>query len=306
MRDSASNKQVLHRKYGWWAVRGSNPRHSRCKRDRLSGSFEPKKNVDARVLNLRSLRLGAVIPLVFGGTIAWTKINILCYGDSITTGITHVQGQAFYAPGGYRPALAGALARRGISCQFVGSQTTNPPFAHAGYPGFAWTSVFNAQGTRIKWGIYDTTETAPADIVILFAGHNNLSVMDEDRDWNGVPTLQLRAKAMAQKVLLTRPTARVVLVGLTPLKTPDARTPFIDQWNADLTRFCATLRAEGLPIWPSHVEIGFDRNLHVQDALHPNGAGYEHIGTRLAGTIWTVLLQPVPLTWRRLVSSSTK
>lgn len=306
MRDSASNKQVLHRKYGWWAVRGSNPRHSRCKRDRLSGSFEPKKNVDARVLNLRSLRLGVVIPLVFGGTIAWTKINILCYGDSITTGITHVQDQPFYHPGGPRGAMSDALARRGISCQFVGSQTTNPPFAHAGYPGFAWTSVFNHSGTRIRWGIENTTENAPADIVVLWAGHNDLAVMGQDRDWAGVPTLQLRAKLMVQKVLLTRPTARVVLVGLTPLKTPDARTHFIDAWNADLTRFCATLRAEGLPVWPSHVENGFDPAIHVQDALHPNGDGYEHIGARLAGTIRTVLLQPVPLTWRRLVSSSTK
>lgn len=249
--------------------------------------------------------LALVIILVASLLCSAAPVKILGWGDSITTGITHVQGQAFYSPGGYRPALAGALARRGISCQFVGSQTTNPPFAHAGYPGFAWTSVFNAQGTRIKWGIYDTTETAPADIVILFAGHNNLSVMDEDRDWNGVPTLQLRAKAMAQKVLLTRPTARVVLVGLTPLKTPDARTPFIDQWNADLNRFCATLRADGLPVWPSHVEIGFGP-AYVQDALHPNRDGYEHIGTRLAGTIRTVLLQPVPLTWRRLVGGGAR
>jgi lysophospholipase L1-like esterase len=255
-----------------------------------------------RLRALLALAIISVTPTICSAA----PLNILCYGDSITTGITHVQGQPFYHPGGYRQALADALARRGLSCQFVGSQATNPPHNHAGYPGFAWASVFNAQGTRIRWGIYDTTENAPADIMILWAGHNHLAVMEQDRDWNGLQTLQARARTMVQKVLATRPNARVVLVGLTPLKTPDARTPFINAWNADLSRFCKVLQAEGLPAWPSHVEVGFDPVLHVQDALHPNGPGYEHIGNRLSGTIWAVLLQPVPLTWRRLLSSSTK
>lgn len=238
-------------------------------------------------------------------------LKILCLGDSITTGITHANGStAFYSPGGYRYWLEREANRRGHVIQFVGTQTVNPPGKHEGHPGFALTGVFNSQGQRIRWGIADVIPTAlpwiggaQPDTIIINGGHNDIAVSGQDADWAGPSTLQNRACLLCQMVHERRPNATIYLVSCNPYAAPQPLSWVLEEYDAQMPDLCATLRAEGLPVWPVRIHSLFGPG-DVYDALHPSASGYQKMGTEIARTIFPFAIEP-PRRLQRLKSTTT-
>ena len=255
--------------------------------------------------------LTTTLGTIFLASGTWSApIKILCVGDSITTGITHVSGTPFYSPGGYRIWLEREANRRGHAVQFVGTQTTNPPGGHEGWPGFSLWGVFNSQGQRIRWGIADVIPTAlpwiggaQPEIVVINGGHNDLAVSAQDSDWAGTITLQNRARNLCQMVHDRRPLATIYLVSANPYATPQPLSWVLAEYDADLPALCATLRAEGLPVWPVRIHGLFGPG-DIQDALHPSATGYEKMGTAIARAIFPFAFEP-PRRLPRLESTTT-
>ena len=203
--------------------------------------------------------------LLIAGVVSNDPIRIMPLGDHLTKGSKKVDGA-------YRTALYESLLNLGYNIDFVGSRksSTSSTFLDSDHEGHDDWSISD-------FGLYveQFIETEDPDIMILMVGSND-AINDVNEALDSFDEL-------LGKILSLRPSLEVFVTNLTMRKNSSENNR-IDSFN------------DGLPsLVQNHIDSGGYLNFVNVNAvvtsnlmstnIHPNNAGYNSIGERLAASI---------------------
>ena len=209
--------------------------------------------------------------------------RVLAYGDSLTAGYCD-DGYAF-SP--YAPALEGALELVRVDHVGHSGMTAREMVAHAGAPEAGLGAILDAAAAA----------GSPYALVVVLAGTNDMPNVPERRvreDRAGAAAAVADAVWSVHSIAHAR-TVPTVAVGI-PGSMAQARIGYFrslaDGANEALERRCqATSLATFLPC-----PVAFDERSGdwERDGLHMSRAGYERLGTGLAGVVRDALARMAP------------
>jgi lysophospholipase L1-like esterase len=216
---------------------------------------------------LRILRAALALPATYAqASKTWT---ILALGDSITAG-----GKSFNS---YRGPLARMVQQAGFRVQWLGSQSTpydEPQLHHEGYPGKP-VEFLAANMNHIY-------RAAPADIILLHAGHNH--TVEE----HPIPGIIGSTRSIIRIARNVNPRVIVFVAQVIPSgKLP--KYAYIPALNQQIAVLAAASNTGRSPVILVNQAEGFDpQSDTIADHVHPNGKG----ALKMAGA-WFRALQSV-------------
>ncbi len=206
----------------------------------------------------------------------YSQIRIMPLGNSITQGVLGSSDDT-----GYRRALYLLLTAAGYSINFVGSQSTGIPADfdrdHEGHSGW--------RADQIRDNLSGWLTTNPADLILLHIGTNDIS----QGQTVGSTTTEV---GQILDGIDAKSTATVVFLALI-INRNDGYSSATSSFNAALQALANTRIANGDLIVVVNQEAALTYPSDLDDAVHPNNAGY----AKMAQCWFTALseyLHPVP------------
>lgn len=212
------------------------------------------------------------------------------YGDSITEGFGHSQGNA----GGYRIELFRKAREAGHDITFVGSASNGPnnvdgvpfPKNHEGHGGYTIKDEPSRNNTK---GIFpfarpSITQYKP-NIILLMIGTNDIN---GNYDNANAPK---RLGDLLDEIYSVDPDVLVVLAQIVPTRT-DGTNQAVSAYNAGIPPLVDARTAQGrhLLLVDMYGEFVANPNYKQQwlgDNLHPNDAGYAKMAE-----VWYSAIEP--------------
>jgi lysophospholipase L1-like esterase len=203
------------------------------------------------------------------------SLVVLPLGDSITDGVPTADG--------YRGTLAALLGEAGVEVKYVGSQRS-PAGRHEGWSGYTAAELMpKLRGTLAR---LQQDQVRP-DVVLLHIGTNDLGL--------GVGIDQAIADVRALLLAIDeggragkpgeRPT-RVLLAQIIRRNLFGAgRDDEVDRYNARLAALAAERRKAGQSVALVDMASALDPRADLDDALHPNAAGYQRMARAWARAV---------------------
>ena len=197
-------------------------------------------------------------------------LTVLPLGDSITEGVPTADG--------YRALLRQQLGEVGMAVNYVGS-LRSPAGAHEGWSGYTAGELLPQARAAL--------ERSRPDVVLLHIGTNDLGL--------GVPFAEASGNVRRLLELIDEPRRR----GEPPIRTFLAKIigrnlphPFHQEGDREVAAFNDQLvavaeerRRAGQPIEIVDLNAILDPRRHLEDALHPNPAGYARLAEGWAAAI---------------------
>lgn len=206
-----------------------------------------------------------VLALLITAVVSNDSIRIMPLGDYLTKGSRKVDGA-------YRAALYESLTNLGYNIDFVGSRksSTSSTFLDSDHEG------------HDDWSIADFTlyveqfiETEDPDIIILTVGSND-AMNDVNEALNSFDEL-------LGKIISLRPSLEIFVTNLTMRKNGNQNNQ-IDSFNDGLPSLVQNYIDSGGNLNFVDINAVVTSNL-MSTNIHPNNAGYNNIGERLAASI---------------------
>jgi lysophospholipase L1-like esterase len=200
--------------------------------------------------------------------------RILPLGDSITEGMTSVNGVTRMS-GGYREPLFSRALASGKNITFVGSRPPTGPLFVDGHPfprNHEGTSGIKIQTLVDKPHKY----ASHPHIVLLHIGTNDLQRLAK-----GAPE---RLEGLLDQIISEAPEALLVVAQLIPFPK---RARELTVYNAALVRIVRERAAEGAHILLVDQFTGFPLSSELSDGIHPNEAGYSRMAS-----VWYEAIEP--------------
>jgi lysophospholipase L1-like esterase len=218
-------------------------------------------NVTVRASNGVGVGTQSFIVQVKSTGVCTAPVRIMPLGDSIT------RGSGTNPVTGYRQPLYLALTAANYSVDFVGSvqngETAQPAFDphHEGHSGY--------RDDLIAAHVYQWLIDNPAEVVLLHAGTNDLSLVPPDNTPDDIV-------AILNEIDRFNPQTIVVLARIINRQT---YSPETHQFNLDLAVMVAQRIAAGDKIVLVDQESALSYPADLTDNLHPNSTGYQKMAT---------------------------
>ncbi len=207
------------------------------------------------------------------------SLVVLPLGDSITDGVPTQDG--------YRRELAASLATAGITVTYVGS-LASPAGRHEGWSGFradelipklrALLGQVRPQVVLLHIGTNDLGLGVPIDETV--GNVRKLLELIHDR------SLRDGARAPAIQVFLAQIIRRNLFAG--------GEDEPVRRYNSRLATLAAARRAAGQPVHLVDMSKALDPRTDLEDALHPNRAGYRKMAAAWAAAVRNATSPPRP------------
>jgi lysophospholipase L1-like esterase len=215
-------------------------------------------------LRIRFLVLGVVTFTL--SSLGFSKISILCVGDSITCGKSTPD-----VPGGYRVTLETMLAGKSMEFEFLGARTENSDGmsnpCHEGWPGYRIEQIAAAA--------LPTFCAASADVVLVLAGTNDV------RQGFALNQAPARLEVLITLAAKLQPRARVIVASLPLLLYDDKRPHQVSArraYNMAVPDVVGRCRQRGLNVEYLDMASVLNESDIASDTVHPNASGYGKIG----------------------------
>lgn len=208
--------------------------------------------------------------------------KIMPLGDSITAGEEWL-GSEYLADNlmvGYRESLHDSLTGAGYSFDFVGSvnlhggATTFTDIEHEGHGGF--------NAIHIKDGVQAWLDLNPADIILLHAGTNDLTV---------IPTDETHIEAILDEIDIWEngTSGNPITVVLALIIDQDPIEPYVTTFNTAVRDMALTRIGNGDDIIIVDQQNALSYPAHLSDKLHPNATGYDKMADAWFTALETVV-----------------
>jgi len=217
--------------------------------------------------------------VLFFSVEASATVKILPLGDSITHGYT--------SRGGYRYPLEKLLDNRGISIDFVGSQSSKRDSFFDGndvdHEGHLGWRIDQISAKVPEWMGYQKP-----DVVLLMIGTNDVYQKFD------VMRAPQRLRSLVQKILMLDPQVRVVVGSLFPAKLSMIQDPNVNrEIEQDLEFFNLEAKKQLAGLSPRVTLVDMNANMNALtmtvDGIHPTQLAYEEIARRWAIALARIL-----------------
>ncbi|KAL1605314.1 hypothetical protein SLS60_004862 [Paraconiothyrium brasiliense] len=212
-------------------------------------------------------------------SISSTPLRILPLGDSITWGYFNGTGT-----NGYREELLERLVAIDASVEFVGTQTSGNMTnnQNEGHPGWTINQVRAVLGPALDF---------KPNVVLIHLATNDLNMAETAAEsWSEAPE---RLGGVIDDVVKALPDAAVFVAKIIQTKIAESQKRF-DAYNAAIPGVVKERvdKGFGLVVVDQSV-VGTDE---LSDDLHPDPAGYAHMGNIWADAVLNnqALVKPVP------------
>lgn len=186
--------------------------------------------------------------------------RILPIGDSIT------QGVGF--SGGWRKMLQERLTQEGIAYTFVGRTDPRQPMPqpnHEGHPTWNTAELLEGRPSERAGTIREWVTRYRPDTVILMGGTN---------DSTATPASQVQ---MIADILNVNPAIKVIVGTILPSKKAGPLLEAETENRKGQVMAVEAFRRTGYQVFLAPTSEGFDPNSMLNDNVHPNKLGYEHM-----------------------------
>jgi lysophospholipase L1-like esterase len=208
-------------------------------------------------------------------------LRIMPLGDSNTDG--------FAVPGGYRIDLEDDMSAAGYTIDFVGSLSNGPPDLadrdHEGHVGFTIDGI--------RSGFATWYAAAPADVVLVMAGTNDLKI---GTSTDGDPVAAAgRLRQLLVDITTLAPGAEVLVTTLPPQTSVEAQAR-VDQFNTIVPTVVGDLVSEGRSV--TLVDgAAVLTTADLVDSLHLSAGGFSKLADAwLAGITGVIPTDPATTT----------
>ena len=200
------------------------------------------------------------------------RTTILALGDSITQG----SGSRFDS---YTAPLWGMLYAEGYAFDFIGPKSFTSRTGAIKNCGFSGRNV-----EFLDSKIDSLYRCYPADVVLIHAGHNHFI---EEQPVDGMIKAH---RSIISKIRAINPDVKIVVAQvITSGKLP--KYSYIPELNSRLAEMVEQLNLDNVHL--ANIAEGFDWQRHtIEDKVHPNRAGAEHIASRFMAALREVLPPP--------------